>query len=337
MTFPVAVTAASVCPGQTGAFSIAGTVTILNATSGNDKLYFNPANGKCTGNVTGFASGGTTTHAGYIDLGSASFVTANATFSSSSLTFNPLTNNIQVTLGGTISGGGTLGTVKTATATYYPDSAIQSTTGVAVSGSVTATTILTVLQATAVSIASLTASPNGTPSSGDQIAYTFSEPMDPSSILSTWNGASMSVIACFGRASSGSTLFGVATTTACTTSLTNLGTVSLGDSGPYYVGANGLVALNATMSMATVSGQSVVTVTLNSNGSFTPVTGHTSWTWTPNINAADLAGNNVSATSAPASTSKENFGTMQSALTSWTTHTKRPASIRLRLHLTRIV
>jgi hypothetical protein len=286
--------------------------------------------------VTGFASGGTNTHAGYIDLGSASFVGANATFTSSTLQFNPVTNNIQVTLGGTISGGGTLGTVRTATATYYPDSAIQSSTGVSVSGSVTAANILTVLQPTAVSIASLTASPNGTPSSGDQIAFTFSEPMDPSSILSTWNGSSTSVIGCFGRGSSGSTLFGVATTTTCTNSLTNLGTVSLGDSGPYYVGVNAIVALNATMSMATVSGQSVVTVTLTSNGSFTPVTGKTVWTWTPNTSAADLAGNPVSATTPPASSSKENFGTFQSYLTS-TAHGMRLRSIRLRLHLARIV
>jgi hypothetical protein len=335
VTFPVPVTAQSVCPGQSGNFVINGTVTIANAVApGNDKLYFTPAPSQCTGGVTGFASNGTGTHAGYIDLGSPSFVTSNATFTSSTLSFNPVTNNIQVTLGGSHPGGGQLGTVKTATATYYPDSAIQSTTGVSVSGSVTAPTILTVTQPSAVSIASTTASPNGTPSSGDQIVYTYSEPMDPSSILSTWNGASTSVIACFGRQANGSTLFGVATSTGCVNTLVNLGTVSLGDSGTYYIAANSLVTLTATMSMATVNGQSVVTVTLTSNGSFNSVKTSTSWTWTPSTSAADLAGNPLSAALPSASSSKENFGPLQLATSAKLTQLR---STRLLRHLARIV
>ena len=300
VTFPVPISAASVCSGKTGSFSITGTVTVASnsaPTTGNDELTFAPTTGQCTGNVTGFASGASGSYAGYIDLGSKSFVTTTATIASSTLKFNATTNTIQVTLGATVSGGGTLGTVTAATGTYFPDSAILSSTGVAVSGSVSASNIFTILQPTAAAIASGTTTPNGIPGTGDTITYTFSEQMDPTSILSGWSGASTAVEACFTRATSGaSTAVAIATSSTCSTAV-NLGSVNLGEGSPHYITNGTTVGLTATMSMATVSGASVVTVTLTStSASFTANTNKTVWTWTPSASALDLAGNPMSIT-----------------------------------------
>jgi Tfp pilus assembly protein PilV len=308
VTFPVAVTAASICPGKTTTFSITGTATIQsNAASGtnNDELIFAPNSGQCTGNVTGFASGGSGTHAGYIDLGSPNFVTSSATVATSTLKFNATTNNIQLTLGATVTGGGTLGTVGSATGTYFPDSAIQSATGVAVSGSVTSSTVFTVLQPTGTSIASVTGTANGIPGSGDQAVYTFNEQVDPDSILTGWTGGSTAIEACFTR-TTGSTLLTIATSSTCASPV-DMGSVNLGDSGTFYVASNSTVPVAATMSMATVGNSSVVTVALTATGSFNAVTANTQWTWTPTALSADFAGNPLSTTATAASPSKRNF------------------------------
>jgi type II secretory pathway pseudopilin PulG len=311
VTFPVPLTAATVCAGKTTSFSITGTVTIGSNTApstGNDDLTFSPAASQCTGNATGFASGSTGQYAGYIDLGSTNFVSATATIANSTLSFDATTNNIQILFGTTLSGGGTLGTVTTATGIYFPDAAIQSN-GVSASGSVSATNIFSVQQPSAASIASGVTSPNGTPSTGDPIIYTFSEQMDPNSILAGWNGSSTAVTACFSRSGFNATVLTIETSSACSTAV-SLGTVSLGD--PFfgwYIGTSGgTIPLSATMAMATVGGQSVVTVTLtSSNASFNAVTSNTQWTWSPAAGAADLAGNPSSTTAPPASPSKENF------------------------------
>ena len=330
VTFPVPISAASVCSGKTGSFSITGTVTVASnaaPTTGNDELTFAPNTGQCTGNATGFASGASGSYAGYIDLGSKSFVTTSATIASSTLKFNAATNTIQVTLGATVSGGGTLGTVTAATGTYFPDSAILSSTGIAVSGSVSASNIFTILQPTAAAIASGTTTPNGIPGTGDTITYTFSEQMDPTSILSGWSGASTAVEACFTRPSS-STLVAIATSSTCTTAV-NLGSVNLGEGTPHYI-TSGTVGLTATMSMATVSGASVVTVTLTStSASFTANTNKTVWTWTPSASALDLAGNPVSITVTPVSTSKENFSRVQPVSDAAVVLHRAPRAIRL--------
>ena len=313
VTFPVAITAASVCPGKSASFSITGTVTInSNAApgTGNDELVFSPNAGQCTGNVTGFASGGTGSYAGYVDLGSKTFVSSTATIAGSTLTFDSTTNNIQILFGTTVSGGVPLGTVTTATGTYYPDSAIQSN-GISVSGSVTAADIFTVTQPTGSAIASAPNPRDGTADTGDQIIYTYSEQMDPNSILSGWNGSSTTVTGCFSRQSGSSTVLTIETSAACTTA-TNLGTVNLGDpSSNRYISAGTTTTASATMVMTTSGGKSVVTVTLTANptptGSFATYTGSTIWTWTPSASASDLAGNGVSTTTTPTSTSAENF------------------------------
>ena len=333
VTFPVPISATSVCSGKSGSFSITGTVTVGSnsaPTTGNDELTFAPNTGQCTGNATGFASGVSGSYAGYIDLGSKSFVTTTATIASSTLKFNATTNAIQVTLGATVSGGGSLGTVTTATGTYFPDSAILSSTGVAVSGSVSASNIFTVLQPTATAIASGTTTPNGIPGTGDTITYTFSGQMDPTSILAGWSGASTAVEACFTRAtSSASTAVAIATSSTCSTAV-NLGSVNLGEASPHYITNGTTVGLTATMSMATVGSTSVVTVTFTStSASFTANTSKTVWTWTPSASALDLAGNPVSITVTPVSTSKENFSRVQPASDAGVVLRRAPRAIRL--------
>jgi hypothetical protein len=340
VTFPVTISPGSVCPGQTASsFNVAGTVTVTSntaPTTGNDELTFTPTTGQCTGNVTGFASGGTGTHAGYIDLGSKSFVTSTESFGSSTLRFDGTTNNIQLTLGGTV---GVQGTFTTATGTYFPDSAIQSSTGVAVSGSASAANIFTVTQPTAASIASATSSPNGTPSSGDQIVYGYSEQIDPDSIQPGWNGSATNVEACFTRASNASTVLTIELAGGCSTA-DNLGTVNLGDGGHsvYYISSGTTATFTATMSVATVSGASVVTVTLNATTStFTTDSYATQWTWTPSSSATDLAGNPVSTSVSPVSTSKENFAPEQPALNSLAEFREVPSFFRLLEQLEQIV
>jgi hypothetical protein len=319
VTFPVAINAGSICSGKTGTFNISGTTTILtNAAPGtlDDELIFAPASGQCgTSTTVGFASGGSGANAGYIDLGSQNFVgTTSAMIASSSLTFNATTNNIQLTFGPTISGGTPLTAVSNATAVYHPDSAIQSTTGASVSGSASATNIFTVFQPTATSIAGVPVTPtNGIPGNGDAIVYSFSEQMDPNSILSGWGGGSTPVVACFTRANGANapTLLTIAQTT-CSTPL-GLGSVNLGDGGA-YMARKSTIPLTATMSMATGS-TSVVTVSLGAtSGSFTAVSGTTSWTWTPTPStAADVAGNGLSATVPAATTPKKTFSILHPA------------------------
>jgi hypothetical protein len=316
VTFPVPISAASVCQGKTTSFNIAGTVTIQSnaaPTTLDDDLIFTPSSGLCGGNPAGFATSGSGTHAGYIDLGSKTFVSSTVTFGSSTLVFNATTNNIQVLLGGAASPstGVTYGTVTNATGTYVPDSAILSSTGsVPASGSVSATNVFTVLQPTASAIASVTGA-NGTPGSGDQIVYTYSEQVDPLSIASGWSGSSLAETACFSRAASSSapTVLTIETSTGCGTAV-KLGTVSLGDTGStHYIGASSSVTMPATMVMTTSAGKSIVTVTLGGGTGFTAINTATVWTWTPSAAALDLAGNLVSTSVSPVSSSKVNFST----------------------------
>ena len=153
---------------------------------------------------------------------------------------------------------------------------------------------------TASSIASNPSPQNGKSDSGDQIIYTFSEQMDPNSILSGWNGSSTSVTAHFAHCSGSSpdclTITGV-----------NLGSVAL--NGTYVATGNKFYDATATMVMTTVSGKSVVTIQLT-NSPTTDVltdTGAHTMTWTPVASATDLAGNACSTTSVNETAAKENF------------------------------
>jgi len=133
---------------------------------------------------------------------------------------------------------------------------------------------------------------DGKPDAGDQVVYTFNQPMDPNSIANqTWDGSTMNVYGWFSRSGSTTVMTVCTSRTFCNGgNSVNLGSVSLGDSGAtHYTGSFGSVILNATMSMATIGGKSVVTVTLGTvaqgSGNPTAVSGTTTLTWTPSANA----------------------------------------------------
>lgn len=148
---------------------------------------------------------------------------------------------------------------------------------------------------------------NGKPGSGDEVLFTYSQVMSASSLKSGFTGSSTAVDVQLSRAF-GSTSLAVYTSTNGTTPV-NLGVVSLGDTGfSHYLGSFTTVYFSATMTMATVSGQSVVTVTLGSEVGTTTintVSGTTTLTWTPSASATNTSGTpcstgNVTEANAPA-------------------------------------
>lgn len=152
---------------------------------------------------------------------------------------------------------------------------------------------------TGFSIASNPNPKDGKPNSGDQIIYTYSESMSPGSIMSGWNGTSTSVTAHFDTG--GSQGFNAMTVTG-----TNLGSVDVGFN---YASNHGhAFDVAATMAMTTVSGHSVITLTLTAAGNGTIDTGNTTLVWTPSSSATDLAGNACSTSNVTQSAPAENFG-----------------------------
>jgi hypothetical protein len=125
----------------------------------------------------------------------------------------------------------------------------------------------------------------GRADAGDTIIFTYSEAMDPNSILSSWNGSSTSVTVRMIKGSGSNpdtfTVLG-----------TNLGSVSLG--------RNDYVSNTVNFPSSMVMNGSTITVTLgavdNSQRINTTATGTGSMVWTPSASALDLAGNACSTT-----------------------------------------
>jgi hypothetical protein len=157
-----------------------------------------------------------------------------------------------------------------------------------------------------VSVLAYSSTPNGDPNNGDQVTYTYNQTMNGSSLLSGFSGSSTAVYVQLSRSNGSSTVWKVCATTNCSTAV-NLGSVSLGDGGSptpgYYVATAGnTVVYNATMSMSTVSGESVVTVVLGSTVSGTvsplnPTTTQTTLVWTPSASATGTATGTACSTS----------------------------------------
>jgi hypothetical protein len=151
---------------------------------------------------------------------------------------------------------------------------------------------------TGFSIDSAPSPQDGKPDSSDQILYTFSEQMDPNSIRSGWDGSSMSVTVHFDND-------GNAGTSGLTVTGTALGNIDLGST-TYASNHGARFDLTGTMTMTTVGGRSVVTVTLTQNNS-KQVTANTTWVWAPDPSATDLAGNATSTAVVTQAAAKENF------------------------------
>jgi hypothetical protein len=124
---------------------------------------------------------------------------------------------------------------------------------------------------------------------GDTITYTFSEPVDPNSILSGWTGASTNVVL---RLTDGVvandtvTIFNSGNTTQL-----NLGSVNLGRIDYTATGTN--LTFGATGTASTmVLGGNAITVTLGTqSAAATTAGGNGTMIWTPVATATDRAGN----------------------------------------------
>jgi hypothetical protein len=134
----------------------------------------------------------------------------------------------------------------------------------------------------------------GLPELGDKIVFTFSEPPEPSSILSEWSGASTSVVVHIddNAAASGNDQLTVFNSTNKTQLA--LGSVDLGRTD--YVSASRTFGASGTASTMVLSG-SAITVTLGTqSGAGTTAAGTGTMVWSPSTTATDRAGNAMSAT-----------------------------------------
>lgn len=150
------------------------------------------------------------------------------------------------------------------------------------------------------SILAQSASPNGLPNNGDVVSYTYNEPMKSTSILTGWSGSSTAVYVQLSRQSGSQTIWTVCTTSTCSGTAVNLGTVNLGDTGSHYVQTSGTTYyFNATMLLNTTNGQSVVTVTLGTNVGSAPSTVNSTTTlkWTPSASAVGSLNSQACSTS----------------------------------------
>lgn len=125
VTFAQPLAPATICVGGwSGSGSqnaVGATVTVTSSGTNNDTLT--------VGNPTGC----TTFRFGTIDLGSPNYVTGSGnkstTFAGSIVAYSATARTLTVTLGTTLGGNGTIGTVATATATFTPVSGIQDVNG----------------------------------------------------------------------------------------------------------------------------------------------------------------------------------------------------------------
>jgi hypothetical protein len=122
----------------------------------------------------------------------------------------------------------------------------------------------------------------GRAEAGDTIVFTFSEPIDPNSILAAWTGASTNVTVHLNNVSGGDT---VTIFDSAKASQLPLGTINLNRTG--YTSAN-ITFNNSTMVM---SGSTITIVLGTASGADTAAGNTGTMAWTPSATATDHAGN----------------------------------------------
>ena len=125
----------------------------------------------------------------------------------------------------------------------------------------------------------------GLAETADSIRFTFTEPMDPSSILATWDGTSATPVTLQLLNANGGGGDRVQIWDATNTTQLPLGTVRLGATG--YT----LSTITFTNSSMTVSGNSIVVVLGTPSAPSTTAVVSSNTKWTPSTAATDLAGN----------------------------------------------
>jgi hypothetical protein len=122
----------------------------------------------------------------------------------------------------------------------------------------------------------------GTAETGDTVTYTFSEPVEPGSIVAGWNGSSMAVTV---QMQNSGTNDQVVIWNAANTVQLPFGVVATGAN---HVNPGGATFSSSTM----VMNGSTITVTLGSQtGATRSTSGGSTMVWTPTSTPTDLAGN----------------------------------------------
>jgi hypothetical protein len=247
--------------------------------------------GKSTGGSTGSLKQGAGyyVYANVTDPGPASgvaSVSANVSLITTGATSVPLTS-----AGGPFMAGGvtysyrsslqTTNGVLLAGAKVFTISATDNASNSATQGGFSVTIDNTAPIATDVQAANKAGGTAGTAEAGDALTYTFSEPVEPGSIVAGWNGSSTTVTVRFVNAGTNDDL---QIWNAADTAQLPLGTVALGAN---HVNGGGATFSGSTMVMS----GSTITVTLGTQSGTTRSTAGGMIVWMPVATPTDLAGN----------------------------------------------
>jgi hypothetical protein len=129
----------------------------------------------------------------------------------------------------------------------------------------------------------------GRPEANDTITFTYSEPIDPNSILAGWTGAATNVVVRINNNTPTNDQLQIFN--SANTAQLPLGSVNLGGTG--YVTANRTYGATGTASSMSMSGNSITVVLGTASGAGT-TSAATTMVWTPSATATDRAGNAAS-------------------------------------------
>jgi hypothetical protein len=149
----------------------------------------------------------------------------------------------------------------------------------------------TVPSATDIQTANGAGGTNGLAQIGDTITYTYSEPIDPNSILAGWTGASQNVVVRLNQVTGNDsvTIFNSTNTTQLP-----FGTVSMNRSD--YTSTSRTFGATGTPSTMVMAGNAITFTLGTQSGAATTAAGTGNMSWTPSATAQDRAGNACSTT-----------------------------------------
>lgn len=298
----------TVASGNCYLLTLTGTDNVGNTTSVSTTVKVDTAPPSITVSVIGKSSGGTP---GFIKQGGSYFIYANATDAASGV--NTVTANVSnittgatsvalTSTGGPFTVGGTSYTYRSASQTAnaslaagtsaYSVSATDNAGNSATNSSFSVTVDNTAPSGSDIQMVNGGGTP-GMVDSGDVITYTFSEPMDPNSIKSGWDGTSTPVTVSFNDNGSNDNF---------TVASTNLGTVTMGGD---YQKSTQTAGGNMVLSANTVT----ITLTNSPPPGQEKTVASSTMTWVPSSSATDRAGNACStATVTESGAPKQNAG-----------------------------
>jgi hypothetical protein len=180
----------------------------------------------------------------------------------------------------------TANAVLAAGAKAYTVSAVDAASNSVTQGGFSVTVDNTGPAASAISTTNASGGIAGRPEPGDTITFTFTEQVDPQSILAGWTGASTAVVVRITQAGGGDTL---TVRNAGNSAQLPLGSVNLG--GTNYVTTTRDFGASGAASTMTQAGASISIVLGTPSGATTTQATNTTMAWTPAAAATDRAGN----------------------------------------------